>query len=326
MHEKNIAVIEIELAPHPGKPTHVIRRTIDRNKGATGKRSRGIAASTYEINDKVVSLNSVKELVADTYHIQIANLCTFLPQDRVGSFSGFNAQDLLRETEKSVSGTQHLYDDHQRLIKLEEELLSSESNLETAKAELDRLEDEVQRLENAKKLMEERADSVKKLQLYQQKMLWVEFEDLRQVAVEAKAAKTETKKRLKKAQEGLEPLKHEIQVLEREYDSGKQRRVSLQKQIDTCAKKYNTCSLKAERCQDHIDTVQAELSSIESNQRRAEKVVSDRAQEVENIKSCLTEYPSKGEIDQKVKAAQDEVKSFKQKYLKARNNFSNVRS
>jgi chromosome segregation ATPase len=326
MHEKTIATIEIELAPFPGKPTHIIRRTIDRNKGATGKRSRGVAASIYEINDEVVRMEAIKTLVKETYRIQIANLCTFLPQDRVGSFSGFNSQQLLQETEKSVSGTQHLYDDHERLIQLEAELLSSESNMATVKAELDRLEEEVNRLEDAKKLMEEREESVQKYKLYQQKMLWVEFEELRTLAVEKKVEKNELKKSLKQAQEGLQPLQDEIQKLEREYAGGKQRRVALQRKIDSCQKQHHHGIGKAERHCDEIDGLQSELVAFEANQRRAEKLVAQKRQAVEDLKAILRDYPPAEEIDERCKLAQEELRAAKLKLREAKNAFMQIRS
>jgi chromosome segregation ATPase len=326
MHEKNIAIIEIELAPHPNQPVHVIRRTIDRSKGSTGKRSRGIAASVYQINEKVVKLDDVKKLVSEVYHIQIENLCTFLPQDRVGSFSGFNSKQLLLETEKSVSGTKHLYEDHQRLIELEADLLSSESNLETVKVEVDQLEQDVKRLEEAKKLMEEREESMKMQDLYRQKMLWVEFEELRTLAVQKKNEKTEIKKLLKKATAGLQPLQQEIQELEREYAGGKQRRVALNRKTESCMKIYHRCLQKIEKHQDQIDELQSELEAIESTQRRAEKEVEIRRRAVEDAKAVLKDYPSEEEIKKHVDDALVNVRIAKRKIVQNRQTFSQFKA
>eukprot|EP00977_Amphora_coffeiformis_P029168 scaffold39151_cov122-Amphora_coffeaeformis.AAC.1 len=75
-HGKDKAVIEITLAPGD----HVIRREMDRHKGSEKGRGRG--ASTFYINDEKVTEKQVQQLVRETYHIQVANLCTFLPQDK----------------------------------------------------------------------------------------------------------------------------------------------------------------------------------------------------------------------------------------------------
>ena len=78
MHEKNVAFVEITLAPHPGKTVHTFQRKIDRQKGS--ERGNGRGASTFYINDKKVTIKDVQKLVKETYHISIDNLCTFLPQ------------------------------------------------------------------------------------------------------------------------------------------------------------------------------------------------------------------------------------------------------
>lgn len=94
MHDKDVAEIEIELEPFEGEPVHVFKRKIDKHKG--GQNGRG--ASTFYINDEKVTAKAVKELVTKKYHISVDNLCQFLPQDRVGSFSGFGPEELLIET------------------------------------------------------------------------------------------------------------------------------------------------------------------------------------------------------------------------------------
>jgi hypothetical protein len=48
---------------------------------------RGIGASKYYINDNSTNIKTIKKLVQNVYHVQLNNLCTFLPQDKVGSFS-----------------------------------------------------------------------------------------------------------------------------------------------------------------------------------------------------------------------------------------------
>jgi hypothetical protein len=88
-------------------------------------------------------------------HITVNNLYVFLPQDKVGSFSGFDSKQLLVETEKSLSAGQHLWHTHQALIEAQEELHSGTSNVDTLKERLDQLTIENQRLERETQHMEE---------------------------------------------------------------------------------------------------------------------------------------------------------------------------
>lgn len=157
-HEKEEAMIEIELAPHVnsnGKrdAVHVIRRVIDRDRGS--ENGKGAGASTFYINGHKSNLKSVKELVSERYKIHIDNLCTFLPQDKVGSFSGFDKQALLIETEKALSA--ELHTTHKDLIELERTLQSSGTDVASIEDELAKLMKENERLEREKELMEERA-------------------------------------------------------------------------------------------------------------------------------------------------------------------------
>jgi hypothetical protein len=61
-------------------------------------------------------LKRVAELV-NSLKIQVDNLCTFLPQEKVGKFTEFNLQKLLVETEQALSAYK-LWEKHQRLINL----------------------------------------------------------------------------------------------------------------------------------------------------------------------------------------------------------------
>lgn len=78
------AVIEIELYTGQGK-NKVVRRDIYKDN------------STWKIDGKPVRLKDIENLVRD-FNIQVENLCSFLPQDRVVSFAALDSASLLKET------------------------------------------------------------------------------------------------------------------------------------------------------------------------------------------------------------------------------------
>jgi chromosome segregation ATPase len=168
-HEKDVATIEIELAPLENGPVHVFKRIIDRGKGS--ENGKGMGSSIYKINGHKSTLKEVKELVTKTYKINIDNLCTFLPQDKVGNFSGFDKQALLIETEKSLSAD--LYESHQVMINMEQEVRSSGSNVQSVQETLADLIKQNEKLERDKALMEERAAAKERMELLQKKRAWV---------------------------------------------------------------------------------------------------------------------------------------------------------
>jgi chromosome segregation ATPase len=99
---------------------------------------------------------------------QIANLCTFLPQEKVGEFSGFDAVQLLQETEKAVGGPD-LFDDHRKLVAAESEIGDVERQLESKTARVEELKDQNKVLERDREKMEEREGFLLKAALCKQR-------------------------------------------------------------------------------------------------------------------------------------------------------------
>lgn len=104
------ATIEIELAKGPGFQTNpVITRTIKREGNK----------STFTINGKEVSRKQVLKL-AESFSIQIDNLCQFLPQDKVAEFAALSPVELLRSTQRAAAGAE-MTEWHDSLIRLRAE-------------------------------------------------------------------------------------------------------------------------------------------------------------------------------------------------------------
>ena len=108
MHGQEKSFVEIELY-NPVRNI-IIRRDFKRaSKNGSEWKLNGKKSSEKEVKEKVASL-----------HIRVENLCTFLPQDKVGDFSGYNPKQILVETCKAVD-EKELYDVYQQLIKDEAE-------------------------------------------------------------------------------------------------------------------------------------------------------------------------------------------------------------
>uniref|UniRef100_A0A673GIP5 Structural maintenance of chromosomes protein 5 n=1 Tax=Sinocyclocheilus rhinocerous TaxID=307959 RepID=A0A673GIP5_9TELE len=80
--------------------------------------------STWMLNKKHASQRAVEEAVKEL-HIQVGNLCQFLPQEKVGEFAKMSNIELLEATEKSV-GPPEMYEFHCEL----KTYCSKESKLE----------------------------------------------------------------------------------------------------------------------------------------------------------------------------------------------------
>ncbi len=87
------------------------------------------------LNHKKATQAAVKEIMVK-YSIDVDNLCSFMPQDKVGSFSRYSPKEILQNTLKSVNI-----------------LTAAEKNLHTEQIELSSMEDDrdkFQRLKDAK--------------------------------------------------------------------------------------------------------------------------------------------------------------------------------
>ena len=69
------------------------------------------------MNGKNATQQAALEVVK-RFNIQVNNLCTFLPQEKVGKFTELDPQKLLAETMLALSSS-NLTEDHQKLIDMQ---------------------------------------------------------------------------------------------------------------------------------------------------------------------------------------------------------------
>lgn len=301
MNGKEIAFIEVELTPHPGQPTHIFQRKIDRNKGS--ERGNGRGASTCYINDEKVSLKDIQKVVKETYHISIDNLCTFLPQDKVGNFSGFDQQSLLLETEKTLSGTQHLYHAHQQLIEKESELNSGDNDVDTLVEKINKLTTERDRFEREKARMEERNQAVAQKELLEKKIGWLDFNEKRIYVQGLRDKKNEYKEKLNQVKAEVAPLEEKQEALQkREHDLAKEFKAhdtNIQKKKKDMANHHS----KGDKLDENIDQALADLESIGAEKAQKKKAYEQQAHKVESLKAQRDGLPPAEEIESAFKEA-----------------------
>jgi len=307
MHQRDTAVIELELEGNSSftsnndefdlKSSHVIKRVLDRREGSTSARSRGLGASKYFIDNKPTTLTKVKQLVA-AFGIQIENLCTFLPQDKVGNFSGFSPQQLLVETQKACLPRR--YETHQRLIELEQQLAKSTVNLSTVQNQLELLNQEQQSLEQQKHLLEQRQEALQLKTKLEQKRAWVEFDEGRHKALELKQLKKHCKDAVKNARLEVEPLqKAHDEALERVHHSKVQTHTVEQK-ISAARAEESRHLRQYEQLEEEMETTLSTLTSLDAQQRNLQRRAEQQQLVVDKMKQEISKYPDRQTlVDQK---------------------------
>ena len=293
-HGKEKASIEIELEPQLGKEKHVFRRVIDANKGS--ERGRGRGASSFYINGEKSTIKEVREIVSNVYHISIDNLCTFLPQDRVGSFSGFDAKSLMHETEKSMSASKHLYETHMSLIAKEAELSQGGDDVDTIKAKLDRLESDLARMEREKERMEERQEALEHAELLEKKLVWLQYDETRHVCLELKKEKDDVKAQVEQAMEKVRPLQETHAELDIKMTKVQARSSTIDSEMESEQQGQKKQDAKFTTHWDAIDENLSRINLVDSSRRTAERNAAQQRDRVEKLERELDDLPEEAEL------------------------------
>lgn len=320
-HEKDQAIIEIELAPHKADgPVHILKRVIDRDRGSENGNGKG--ASTYYVNGTKTPLKSVKELVSEKYNINIDNLCTFLPQDKVGNFSGFDKQALLLETEKSLSST--LYETHQQLIKLEKELQSSGNDVKSLQDELTTLKKQNERLEREKELMEERQELLERIDLLNKKRAWLLFDQKREEAKAAKEKREELKKQKREAERSVRPIQEQHAEMEGKVTQIETTTKALEVKAKKEKKNYEDFVAKMANHSDGTEREVSEYQSIDAQHRRALKELEKERRRLQDIEAEADDFPSMEETEHTIQELNKEQRLKKSGLDRARRTLSEL--
>ncbi|OJJ69965.1 hypothetical protein ASPBRDRAFT_647418 [Aspergillus brasiliensis CBS 101740] len=148
------ATIEIELAGKPGsRHNPIVSRTIKRDGNK----------STFMINGKQASRSQVLKL-AQSFSIQIDNLCQFLPQDKVAEFAALTPIELLNSTQRAAAG-EEMIEWHENLKRLRAEQKKLQADNQGDRDLLTNLEDrqEMQRADVER--MRQRAQIKRKIEM-----------------------------------------------------------------------------------------------------------------------------------------------------------------
>ncbi|XP_006816752.1 structural maintenance of chromosomes protein 5-like, partial [Saccoglossus kowalevskii] len=269
------ALLEVELSNPAGNT--VIRREIVRQGNA----------STWYVNKVRTTYREVEETVAN-HNIQLANLCQFLPQDKVVEFAKMSKQELLESTEKSV-GQPELHDYHQTLKdcrRKEKELIlghKEESEiLEKLRQKNIRLEADVQRFEDRQR-HEERIESLEK------KRPWVEYDLSRQRYIDLKKKKEELGKEFNEAKKKNAPMQKKLLAINTKIATLDKQLKEKSQEIAGLAKQANHKHDALKKLTDDLLQVQEDLNEKKEEEAKKIKKINDWKKQLEAWQRELTE-------------------------------------
>lgn len=244
------------------------------------RRSISLTHNHYFLNEKLVTQKDYFSFLKKI-KVDVNNLCTFLPQERVGEFCRMNGQDLLSETLKSseidLRKVKEFYIERERI----------EQVLETQLKEKDLIAENLNLLQsNAIKFQEKETMLQRKIQL-ESKKLRIEFENLKVEYFEIKEKLLESKAKIEESEKKVQTFCKKV-----EEDEGREEYKDHKKNIEILVEQNKELSRLEERLKNKV-------LSLEMCKNEDEKIVEKiRIQEKEIVehesKACglADEYSS----------------------------------
>ncbi|KAI0329648.1 P-loop containing nucleoside triphosphate hydrolase protein [Cubamyces sp. BRFM 1775] len=269
-NEKESGYIEIELKGASGKENLVIRRTIQRNSKSAPFTLNGKSASGREINARMAELN-----------VQISNLCTFLPQDRVAEFARMTPQQLLRETQRAA-GNENLTSWHDTLISAGKELRQVQELVNSDREQLKTMEDRNANLERDVRRYEERRALEKKIELLEFIVPIKEYYEAREKYRIMKPKQREAIRNLQRLQKRHKPYIDLDKALEQEVKEREKRR---EEKKAAAKRKFAAMSAKWDE-NEKLELQAEDLKNRLDNLKKGEK---DRIAAIKRLEKSIAE-------------------------------------
>ena len=280
------ASIEIELAGRSRfRQNPVVRRIIKRDGNK----------SLFFLNDKPTGRNKVYEL-AQSFSIQIDNLCQFLPQDKVSEFAALTPVDLLHSTQRAAAGPE-MIEWHESLKKLraQQKKLQADNKGDTDIVANFENRQEMQRADVER--MRQRAQIKRKIEMLETARPIARYKDHHAEYGAAKERKTRLEQELRQLTADLEPALRAANEKEHycsQLSNVIQQQQQLYQQSDNSAKELGR---KIENYEDSIKDLDGQIEAERRTGNSHKQEVGKVHQAINKLKRQLNEEPVEFDVD-----------------------------
>ena len=234
--------IEIELQAWPGSSNPVIRRTLTTSSNK----------SDWYVDGRSTTKTDVLAMVSE-YNIDVGNLCSFLPQDKVHEFAKMTDAKRLVETEKAVGGAR-LVRWHEKLNEYGKAAAEIATQLKTKQDEKAHLEQRNQALQVDVERFEERQEIENRIERLEVMIAMADYnrtkanvnelledrERKRQDLSDAIKRSEPVKQKRKDLEDKTAKLKIELQRLENVYSGDERKRRTLVSNVEELGREIDT--------------------------------------------------------------------------------------
>jgi chromosome segregation ATPase len=305
------AFVEVDILEDTGSVV-TIRRTINAQSNS----------SKWHINGTQRPLTEAKKII-ERFHIDVDNLCSFMPQDKVGKFTQYSPKEVLQNTLKSIKENP---DDHSSidLFTEQEELSNSQTlkeNLRKSKdakalhkehlsKQIGTLSLEMDRLKQKDKARETK-------KFYEIKLLKVKGSEQKKQVAEMKQSLETISNQLMTYQDKVAPYETTIREYKKQESKVIRQEQTVQGTLQEVQKQMEVIQKEIQVCDEEKDRYSVELANFETlrqrsldefNQKKSQlkKLIDDKAKVEKKIENYEAEMASVQKRRAEIQAEQDE--------------------
>jgi structural maintenance of chromosomes protein 5 len=259
--------IELAAAPHMAK-NPIIRRIIKRE----GNKHQ------FFINGRQVTHKEVQNL-AKSFSIQLDNLCTFMPQDRVAAFARLDPVDMLKETQRAAA-PEHMVTSHEKLKELARKQKGIGDEKKSEERRLGQLEERQKSAKEDVDRWKQRQEHLANIALLKKARPVIEFNLSKKTAREAK-------QRRRKFESELYQLRREVAPSMQAIDLKTEYRDRVKQVLDARKPLVDQAETRASDIWNKITQEQAKVKASETQAQAEVDEDKERRKEVKRIEAAI---------------------------------------
>ncbi|KAF5321440.1 hypothetical protein D9619_000084 [Psilocybe cf. subviscida] len=271
-HAANDGYIEIELKGPKNKKNLVIRRSLNAHSKSSTFAINSASASGKEVTTKMAELN-----------VQVGNLCSFLPQDRVTEFAAMYPQELLKQTQLAA-GDENLTNWYKTLIDTGKELKDLQAKIQGEEDTVKQYKERNEGIERDVQKFKERKVIEHQIALLNVLIPVVEYKELRRKYHD----------RVQKLKKKNEPAHKRLKKYEQACKDAEKARSDVK---DAARAKNNKCAAKkddADKLAENCEAVLEKLASLKKEEKARKQELKRCREEIEAINRELGKPMSEG--------------------------------
>ncbi|KAF9226823.1 P-loop containing nucleoside triphosphate hydrolase protein [Gyrodon lividus] len=270
-NDKETGYIEIELKGAKGEQNLVIRRNLSAKSRSSNFILNGQSSTGKEISSHMTKLN-----------VQVGNLCSFLPQDKVSQFAQMTPQQLLRETQRAA-GDINLTKWHDTLISSGKEHKSIQERIKDDQEQLRTMEERNAQLERDVARYQERKRIEKEISVLEVLIPVNEYHEAKERYVKVKERQRELHARVTQLRDRNAPVHAKLEQLAGQYKDFEKAR---EKKKNASKQKFQQMKAnwaESEKLENEAEEVTNKLDGL----KRAEK---DRAKKIKDLENLIKKW------------------------------------